>query len=333
MRRIASIIGLLTGLISVGAIGFRMASGGAWIDCFYMAVITITTVGFNEAVPLGPWGRLFVMVYLFCGLGVFTYMLAQIGEWVMSARVQTMLELRRMQKRIDQFNNHYIICGAGRMGRTIAQFLRERDKPFVLIDSDEEVLTAVCDRGNFASVLGDATQDETLQQAGIDRATSLAIVLSTDADNLFVTLSARLLRPDLQIVARAQEDETTQKLERAGANRVISPTSTGATKMARLMLAPSMEDFFTLANDAGESLELADFSINDGSPLVGKRLSETSLRGQGVMIVGIRRATGERLIPPDGATQLHAGDCLFVFGDVSAVESVLAANEGKSSVE
>ena len=331
MRRIAWIIGLLTTLVTVGAIGFRVASQAAWIDCFYMAVITITTVGFNEAVPLGSWGRLFVMVYLFCGLGVFTYMLAQIGEWVMSARVQTMLELRRMQKRIDDFNNHYIICGAGRMGRTIAQFLKEREKPFVLIDCDEEVLSSVCDKGNFASILGDATQDETLQQAGIDRAASLAIVLPTDADNLFVTLSARLLKPDLQIVARAQEDETTQKLERAGANRVISPTSTGATKMARFMLAPSMEDFFTLADDAGETLELADFCINDCSPFVGKRLSETGLRGQGVMIIGIRRESGERLIPPDGSTELRGGDCLYAFGDLSAVEGVLAANEGEQA--
>lgn len=325
MRQILAIIGLLTGLVTVGAIGFRMISGATWVDCFYMAVITITTVGYHEAVTLGPTGRIFVMIYLFCGLGVFTYTIAQAGEWIVNARVQRMLELRRMQKRIDRFSDHYIVCGAGRMGRTIASYLSERQKPFALIDFDEEALSDLCEERNWVYVSGDATLDETLVKAGIDRAASIAIVLPTDADNLYVTLSARLLNAKLQIVARATDDGAIQKLERAGADRVISPVSTGAQKMARFMLSPSVEDFLAIADNHGNGLELTDFSITEGSELAGKTLQETKLRDRGVMVIGIRRQSGELVIPPEGSVRLEVGDCLFVFGEFNSIEPILAS--------
>lgn len=327
MRRILFIVGLLTTLVTAGAIGFRVLSGEPWIDCFYMAVITITTVGFREAVELDAVGRLFVMAYLFCGLGVFTYAATQIGEWMMNARVRSLLESRRMQRRIQDYRGHFIVCGAGRMGKTIAAYLDERGKPFVVVDHDEDVVADVCHEKNWAYVIGDASHDETLERAGIDRAASLATVLATDADNLYVTLSARLLNSELMIVARAGDDEALQKLERAGANRVISPFSSGALKMARFMLSPSIEDFLAVADDRGNDLELADFSIADDSPLVGKSLQETRWGDRGVMVIGIRRANGQRLMPPDGSVRFEPGDCLFAFGNALAVNSVLDENE------
>ena len=327
MRRILSIVGLLVTLIAGGAVGFRLISGAGWIDSFYMAVITITTVGYQEAVPLGDSGRVFTMVYLLCGLGVFTYTFAQIGEWLVNARVQHMLDLRRMNKRIEKMNDHYIICGLGRMGATIANYLSERGQSFVVIDHNDERLGSICEEHGWPTILGDATQDEVLLKAGVERALSLATVLPTDADNLFVTLSARLLSSKMQIIARANEDQSVQKLERAGADRVISPTSTGAEKIARFMLTPSIEDFFSIADDQGNDLEMADFCIGTASPLIGKSLANAGLGEKGVMIMSIKRADGQRLVPPRGQSVLEAGDTLFAFGTAAAVEAVLAENE------
>lgn len=327
VRRISSIVGLLVALIAGGAVGFRMLSGAGWVDSFYMAVITITTVGYLEAVQLDDTGRIFTMVYLLCGLGVFTYTFAQIGEWIVSARVQQLLEMRRMNKRIGKMNDHYIICGLGRMGATIANYLNDRGQSFVIIDHDESRLEAICSEHNWPTLSGDATQDEVLLKAGLERAVSLATVLPTDADNLFVTLSARLLNPRLQIVARANDDPSVQKLERAGADRVISPTSTGGEKIARFMLTPSIEDFFSIADGQGNDLEMADFCIGTASPLIGKSLASANLGEKGVMIMSIKRADGQRLVPPTGASILQSGDTLFAFGTAAAVEALLAENE------
>ncbi len=326
MRRIFSIVCLLGAMITVGAVGFRLISGEGWVACFYMAIITITTVGFKEAVPLDSAGRIFTMVYLLCGLGVFTFTFTQIGEWIVNARVQRLLELRRMRKQIDSMKGHYIICGLGAMGATIADFLHTRGREFVVVELDEDRLSAVCTEHQWPTIAGDATEDEVLSRAGIERAASLAATLPTDANNLFVTLSARLLNPSIQIVARAENEASVQKLERAGANRVISPVSSGAEKMARFMLTPSIENFFSIADEDGE-LELADFCIGTASPLIGKTLAEANLRDSGVMIVSIKRGNGDRLIPPEGSTVLLAGDSLLAFGVATAVDGVLAKNE------
>ena len=170
--------------------------------------------------------------------------------------------------------------------------------------------------------MGDATDDAVLKRAGIERARSLASVLPTDADNVYVTLSARMLAPDLQIVARATEEKAVEKIQRAGATRVVSPFSSGAQKMARFMLTPSIEDFLEIADARGD-LELADVQITPESPYVGKRLQQTDLAKKGVMIIGIRRASGERLMPPPGSAEIQAGDWLFAFGSSDAVNSLI----------
>lgn len=326
MRRLTLIVGLLAGLIAVGAVGFRLLSSADWVDCFYMAVITITTVGYREAVDLNATGRIFTMAYLLCGIGVFTYAFAQIGEWVVSTRMQELLEVRRMNKRIESLVDHYIICGVGGMGSTIADYLGQRGRSFVVIDKDEERLKTVCNERNWPMVAGDATQDDVLVRAGIARASSLAAVLPTDVDNLFVTLSARLLSPKMQIVARADTEGSVLKLERAGADRVISPVSSGAEKIARFMLSPSIEEFFSIADEQCD-LQLADFCIGATSPLVGKTLEEAKLRDKGVMVLTIKRANGERLVPPAGSTRIQTGDFVFAFGTASDVEAVLEENE------
>ncbi len=288
-----------------------------------MAVTTLTTVGYGEIVPMNPAARIFVIGFLFVGFGVVSYSAFQIGQTIFSVGILKLLESRRMEKKISQLRHHYIVCGMGRMGSTICRHLHERGKPFVVIDSNEEQLRNRCTEGEWLYVVGDATDDKALRQAGIERARALATVLPTDADNVYVVLSARLLSSKLEIIARASGDSAAEKIKRAGANRVVSPYSTGAEKIARFMLNPSVEDFLEITDGRGQNLELADVQIAGDSPYAGKRLNETDLREQGVIVVGIRRRNGERLMPPPGNAVIEPGDSLFAFGSTIAVNRMI----------
>jgi voltage-gated potassium channel len=323
MRRILAIVLLLLGLTLVGTIGFRMLYGATWIDCLYMAVITLTTVGYEEVFPLDTAGKLFVICYLVFGLGIFTYSAFTLGQWIVSAELQTLLEKRRMQKAVDRMSEHFVVCGMGRMGRVICEYLAHRERPFVVVDRDHDSLVEANRAHGWPYVHGDATDDDVLVAAGVGRAKSLATVLATDADNVYITLSARLLNPRVQIVARASEEDAIRKIERAGATRVVSPFSSGAVKMARFMLNPSLEDFLEVADTRDNDLELCEVQVLASSRYVGKTLAETDLRAKGIMIVGIRRVSGERLLPPPGTATLHAGDSLFAFGKAEAINAVL----------
>lgn len=326
MYRILSIVGLVLALTTVGAIGFHVTTSSEWLDSFYLAVITLTTLGSRDAGD-DPATKVFVMGYLVGGLSIFTYSAFQIGQLVVNAGFRQMLEKRRMQREMRKLTGHFIICGMGRMGRTICEFLAHRNYQFVVVDRDEELLEGYSKEQGWHTLMGDATDDDVLLAAGIETARSLATVLATDADNVYVVLSARMLSADVQIVARASDENAVNKLERAGATRVISPFSSGAVKMARFMLSPSIEDFLEITDLHGAELELADIQIAAGSEYVGKPLSETDLRERGVMIIGIRRQNGERLLPPPGSAVIQAGDSLFAFGSTEAVNSMIAGCE------
>ncbi len=323
MHRVVTIISLLMGLTLLGTFGLYFIEGAPLLDCLYMAVITLTTVGYEDAVGLSPEGKVFIIVYLVLGLSTFTYSAFQLGQMIVNAQMRSLLERRRMERAINNLSDHFIVCGLGRMGETIANYLDQRKKPFVVIDRDEERLHEVCDERGWLTVHGDSTDDEILCKAGVTRARSLASVLATDADNVYVVLSARLLASNVQIIARASDDKAIQKLERAGANRVISPFSTGATKMARFMISPNIEDFLEIADKRGSDLELADVQIADDSPYVGKKLMETDLRENGIMVIGIRRANGDRLMPPPGSAVIQPGDSLFAVGSPAAVNTMM----------
>lgn len=326
MHRVVLIVSLLLAVTIVGTIGFRYTSGRNWLEAAYLAVITLTTVGSRDS-GRTPEAMVFTMLYLVCGLCIFTYSAFQLGQFVVNAEIRRMLERRRMERDIRKLSNHYIVCGMGRMGSTICEFLAQRGKPFVVVDSNAEKVEAMMHERGWYVVEGDATDDAVLITAGIERAGGLATVLPTDADNVYVVLTARMLSADLQIVARASDDKAVQKLQRAGSTRVISPFSSGAIKMARFMLSPSIEDFLEITDSQGSELELADIQIRADSPYVGRRLMDTDLRDKGVMIIGIRRANGERLLPPAGTSVIAAGDSLFAFGSSEAVNAMIGTPE------
>jgi voltage-gated potassium channel len=327
MHRFVKILIILASLVTGGMLAFRFLEGGkpeaTWLNCCYMAVTTLTTVGFGEIIPLSPAGRIFVMGYLLVGFSVFTYSAFTLGQLLVSNELQGILEKRRMNQTIRALRDHYLVCGIGRMGETICRQLHERKRPFVIIDRNESRLAIVAKPQHWNYIVGDATDDEILRSAGISHAKSLAAVLPTDADNVYVVLSARLLQEDLQIIARAGDEKAAAKLLLAGANRVVSPYTTAANKMARFMLNPNIEDFLDITDRSGRELELADVQIGSKSPLIGKKLMETDLRDLGVMVIGIRRADGERLMPPTADAEIRTGDCLFVFGNSDVVNKLV----------
>ncbi len=325
IRPILIKFGLLLGLAGGGAVVIHGLRGSSWIESLYLAFITLSTLGSRD-VAVGPNEQAlmgFMIVYIVLGLSTFAYLAADVGRFILNAELRKLLERRRMDHRIASLKDHFIVCGLGRMGTAICQYLDERKQPFVVIDTNEDNAESVCGARGWLYQIGDATSDNDLKQAGIMKARSLATVLPTDADNIYVVLSARLLCAKIQIVARASDESAIEKMQRAGATRVISPFSSGAQKMARFMLSPSVEDFLEITDKRGGELELADVQIRENSPYVGKKLAETDLRERGVMVIGIRRANGDKLLPPPGTAIIMAGDSLFAFGSSAAVNAMI----------
>lgn len=322
LRQTAMIVALLFALTLVGTVGLRATTGAPLFDCLYLTVITLSTVGYSEVIPLGSAGRAFIMGFLALGFGAFTFSAFTLGSLMMSAQVRQFWQWRRMQAEVDRLKGHYIICGAGAMGVIIAEYLHQRGQAFLIIDHDERKIADVCTPCGWLSIVGDATDNRTLLAAGIKRARALAAALPTDPDNVYVVLSARMLAPDLQIVARAGDLRAVEKLQHAGAARVVSPFTSGAEKMARFMLSPSVEDFLEVAAPGGQGLELADIHVLPGSSYVGQTLDGTGLRARGVLVVGLRRSDGESRLAPEGDYRIEAGDSLFLFGSVQAVNAV-----------
>ncbi len=316
------ILALLVVVPALGALGFMWIEGWSFFDSLYMAVTTITTVGFREVHDLSPQGRIFVMVYLAGGIGVFLFGVVQFGEMVVRAELQDWLGRRRMDSALKSLSQHFVVCGAGRMGRAVCRHLAEQRLPFAVVDRDEAVIEE-CRAEGWLVCEGDASDDRTLLEAGIERARGLAAVLTNDADNLFVVLSARLLVPNLQIIARATDDKTAEKMRRAGASRVISLYHTAAMKLTQLLVKPDLEDFFEIFSDSGGDLDLAEVHVDAHDARTGKLLSETDFSRLGVVIVGIRRADGTLVLPPGGATVIEADDDLIALGSAEAISKLI----------
>ncbi len=224
--------------------------------------------------------------------------------------------------RLKSIEGHYIVCGAGRMGRAVCRNLHEKKHPFVVIDRDEAIVED-CSADGWIVIDGDATEDRTLAEAGIKRAKGLAAVLSSDADNLYVVLSAKLLAPGLQVISRATDEMSGAKLHKAGADRVISLYHTTGMKMARLLVKPDLEDFFEIFTREGGELDLAEIHVSADDGLASKRLEETEFSRIGVVIVGIRRASGELVLPPSGSTEIRVDDHLIALGKSDAIARMI----------
>jgi voltage-gated potassium channel len=322
MHKLLRVALVVTALILAGTLGFAWIEGWGLFDALYMSVITLTTVGFEEVHPLSSGGRVFVMLFLVVGLGVFMYGVVALGEWIVQAQLGSWLGKNKMLSTILKMKDHFIVCGFGRFGRSVCEELSGRGLPFVVLELDGDNVELCRDKG-WPYLIGDATEDKALYEAGIERARGIACTLPSDAANLYVVMSARLLQKDLQILSRATTEKDANKLRRAGADRVISIYAAGAAKMVQLMANPRVEDFFEVITAKGKSMELAEVEVEQGAPYADGTLAKSGFRERGVMVVGIRRPSGELLIPPSPHDVIHAGDCLIVLGKVESIQDLL----------
>jgi voltage-gated potassium channel len=312
-------------LVVVGMLGYYILERWTLFDALYMSVITLTTVGYLEVHPLSTAGRVFTM--FLCLGGVFTlfYTASAFIRTIVSGEVQSAFGRTRVEQALSHIANHFIVCGCGRMGRLVCQEFEAGRLPFVIIDQDAARLHGL-KLASGVALEGDATSDEVLLHAGVTRARGLIAIVGSDADNLFITMSARLLNDKLFIVARSENEAAEKKLLRAGANRVVSPYVIGGTRMAHAMLRPTVVDFIELATRSGHlDLQIEEARIAAGSLLVGARLKDSRLRQElGLIIVAIKKADGQMLFNPSAESTLQADDILIVLGDRKSLDRLEA---------
>jgi voltage-gated potassium channel len=280
-----------------------------------MTVFTLPTVGYGEVYQLSTAGRAFTMILLLVGVCTFFYAASEFIRVVVSGEMQTALGKQRMARSLAGLHDHMIVCGLGRMGRLVCEQFDSQRMPFVIIERKEELLEDFSMEHGIV-LHGDATSDEVLRQAGVERARALVTVAASDADNLYITMSARLLNDRLFIVARAEDERAEQKLLRAGANRVVSPYVIGGIRVAQAVLRPNVVDFIELATRTEHlELQIEETQVAEGSRLAGATLRDSQLRKEmGIILVAIKKQTGEMLFNPSPDTVLRAGDTLITLG-------------------
>jgi voltage-gated potassium channel len=323
-RRIFLLLLVPVLLVIVGTLGYYFLEPEySLFDALYMTVITLTTVGYEEVHRLSTRGRVFTIFLLLGGVIVFFYAVTELLRLVVSGEVQQLFGRQRMERNLAALRQHMIVCGYGRMGRNVCDEFSQAKLPFVVIDRREEVLRDF-NLPHAVAIAGDATSDEVLRKAGIERARALVTVLASDADNLFITMSARLLNDQLFIVARAEAEAAVPKLERAGANRVVAPYAIGGSKMAQAVLRPAVVDFIDLAMRTEHiDLQIEEILIEHGSALAGKDLRSSQLRQElGVIVAAIKKSSGELVANPTGDTVMEGGDILIALGNRQSLDGV-----------
>lgn len=315
-RKLVSALVALVLLLTTGTLGYRIIEGPEWtlLDGLFMTVITLATVGFSETHPLSPQGRVFTIVLILLGAGLMAYLVTTLAQFVVEGGLRDLLGRRRMRERIKSLHHHYIVCGAGDTGWVVADYLRRHQAPVVLVDIEPKTVQSLVDEG-FIALEGDATADEILVEAGLERAAGLVAALPHDADNVFVALTAKGINPHVFVVSTATKIESVSKLKRAGVNYVVSPNITAANRMASVLMRPSVVDFLdaTLAGDDSD-LQMDEFRIQPGSALDNVALKDADLRRRsGAIIVSVKRQ-GKTMINPEPTHVFAGGDILVVMG-------------------
>ncbi|MEN2995278.1 MAG: potassium channel protein [Thermodesulfovibrio sp.] len=304
---------LLFGILIFGTLGYIIIVDMNFLDALYMTVITLATVGFKEVKDLDDKGKIFTIILILTGFGVFTYSLTVGAKILIEGEIKEVFKKRKMRKKVEALSGHYVICGYGRMGSIIVKELKAHNIPVVIIEKNKSNLP---EDEDITYVEGDATHDEVLKSAGIEKAAGLITVLPSDAENLYVVLSARELNPNLFIVARAVDKEAEPKLKRAGANKVVSPYLIGGLRIAHTVLRPTVVDFLEFATRSEHiEIQIEEIEVYPTSTLIGKTIAQSGIgRDIGVIILGIKRADGRMKFNPTSQTLIKEGDTLIVIG-------------------
>jgi voltage-gated potassium channel len=329
-RRILFAVLAVTIAIAFGTLGFSLIEGWSTLDSLYVAAQTVTTVGYGDLTPATRNGRIFSAVFMLMAVGVVLYALTSAVQAIVQSELVATFGQRRQSRRMSKLRNHFIICGAGRVGSHLVRGLMGGEETFIVIEKDPQKVAELLDLGVIVLVR-DATLEESLQEAGVEHARGLAACLPDDADNVYVVLTARDLNPKLHIVARAAEEQAESKLIRAGANRVVAPTIIGGHRMAMALTKPAVHDF--LGSITANKLELAfeQLEVGVSSELVGRKLSETNIRSElDIVVVSIRRSHGQILFNPSGEAIIESGDLLIAIGHAESLMKLAALAKGKT---
>lgn len=299
-------------VIAVGTLGYQWIEGWDFGTALYMTIITLTTTGFAEVEPLSETGRYFTIFILLIGVGTVAYSISFFMNEIFTSSYQ-INRRKRMAKKIGNLQGHSIVAGYGRMGRVISRELLKKGSDFVVIDNNHEHIREMAGLG-ILHVEGDATHDEILQEAGIHEAKVVASMLRNDADNLYVSLAAKDLNPDVFIIARSNEDEAKRKLIRAGADRVVSPLIVSAQRVANTILNPMVEGFIDIGGvnlEADKRIQMADLCVDDHPKLLGKTLKNVGFKREGMIVLGIKKASSEFVFGPKSDYEFQQGDILI----------------------
>ncbi|HCR13644.1 potassium channel protein [Solidesulfovibrio sp.] len=309
----------------LGVLGYMEVEGWSFFDSLYQVIITLSTVGFQEVYPLTRDGRILTMVLIVSGVGTFAYLVGSFTQVLVEGRLQQYLGRRRMQKIIDSLSDHVIICGYGRIGAVVAREILAENVAAVIIENNAEVIHSLDEQG-IPYVQGDATADETLLAAGLMRAKTLVAALTLEAANVYVTLTARQLNPTIRIVARADAQGHTQRLQRAGADQVLVPHLYGGVRMAQSVLRPTVTSFLELAGRGGAiDLQMEELQVTEHSEILDKNLIDAALRPRfNLIVIAIKKASGEMQFNPQPQAVLEAGDTMILVGSRDNLDSLQA---------
>jgi voltage-gated potassium channel len=309
-------------VIFIGTIGFHVVEGWSFLDCLYMTVITIFTVGFKEVEVLSPQGQIFTIFVILGGVGTAIFAFTKIGEIAFEGGINKFWRRRRMEKELKNLKDHYIICGHGQMGKIVRERLTEEKLSFVIIDNKGEELEDLKQTNSCLFIEGDATHEAILAKAGIKKAKGLAALLPTDADNLYLVLSAKLINPSLFILSKAMDEEAERKILQIGANKVVSPYKLSGLKIAQGLIRPTLVDFMDLIIRRKElSLYMEELVVKKDSKIVNRNLRECDIRRTAnVIVIAVKKPGEELVFNPSPDSKINTGDILLVLGDKNAVD-------------
>jgi len=316
-------IALFLVLLAIGSWGYMAIEGWPFLDALYMTVITVATVGYGEVHRVSPTGRLFTLVLIFLGVGYFLYVVGNFIPFLVEGRIRHILGRRKLDRQINKLKGHYIICGYGRMGRALARFLIQRYLDVVVIEQNP-ARTSVMDEDGILYLVGSATDEILLMQAGIERARGLITVVGSDADNVFLVLLARQINPTIFILARAVQNSAKRTLTAAGASKVVSPYDLGARRMAHAILRPTVIEFLEMAfADDSMDVVVEEITVKPRSPVVRRTLYEAEIRPKfNVIIISVKKEDGKMVFNPDSQTLLEGNDTLVVVGSAANIKSL-----------
>ena len=315
-------------VFALSVVGFRFLGGYDWLESVWMVVITISTVGYSEHTEASASTQILMIFVILLGVTASAYTFGGFVQLMLEGEIDRVLGRRKMTKELSRLNHHVIICGFSRLGQDLATQLSFRGLPFVIIDSSNEKVALAAELGFFA-VQGDATSEQVLEQVHLEKARALATALPSDAENVFITLTARNLQPDLQIIAKSEQESSCRKLRQAGADKIVMPHRVGAQQMERMISRPTTADLVELFAEASHlEMELDEFKVTEEDRLVGSSLAESKIKDEfNLLVVGIKDEGGHFRFNPKPQETIRSGDTLLIIGQVDDINRMKQSHQ------